>query len=91
MPRNQRKFEVPRHDSDDYIGLAIQQDLRAQNLFVAMKALLPDRVAQNRDLLAVLGFVRGEHAAKMRLNGKRRKHAGGQAGGVHLSWLTVAG
>ncbi len=56
-----------------------------------MKAVLPGRITQNGDLLAVFVFLGGEHAAKQRLNCQGAEHACRQARGIHISGFAGAG
>ena len=56
-----------------------------------MEALLPGRIAQNRDLLAVLGFLGGKDSAQQRRHSERGENSGSQARGAHLGGLTGAG
>src|ERR1700733_14687250 len=46
---NQREREVSRHYANDFVGFAVEQNLLAENAFIAVEAAMPDAVAENRD------------------------------------------
>ncbi len=90
-PGEQRKFEIPRHHPDHHIRFAIEQDLGAQNLPVSMEPILPGRITQNSDLLAMFILVGGKHTPQQRCDTESGKYSRGQTRGVHASGLTGTG
>src|SRR5690349_24391910 len=91
MASIEREFEVPLHHADHHIRLAIQQDLGAQNLRVAMESALPRRITQHHKLLVLLVLLAREGAAEQGLNLKRREDAGTEARSVDMRRLARAG
>ena len=70
---NQRKFELARHHADDLVGLAVEQNLLAQDVGIAMEAAVPRLVAEHGHLLAALIFLLGKDAAHQRARRRARE------------------
>ena len=91
MAGHQGKFEVARHDADDDVWLAVQKNLGAEDLRIGIEAGFPCCITQYNNLLAVLVFIGGEHAAKLRLNAEGGEDARCETRGVYLRSLADAG
>jgi hypothetical protein len=91
LARDQRKLEVPRHDADDDVGLAVEQDFAVEDLRVAVEAGLPRGITHDGYLLVMLVFLRGEDPAQLRLNAQGREDSCGKARGVYLSGISGTG
>ena len=85
MAGDEGKLEVARHDADDDVRLAIEQDLLAEDAGFAMEAALPGVIAEDGDLLVLIVLLLREDAAQQWLNGERCEDARRQPRGVHLA------
>jgi hypothetical protein len=88
---HQGKLEFARHHADDLVGLAVEQNLLAQDMNVAMEAAAPRLVTQNRQLLAALILLLRKGATHQRRNAEHRKDACGESCGVDLRRGALAG
>jgi hypothetical protein len=86
----ERELEVARHDANDDVRLAIEEELGSEYVGVGVEAALPGAVAQDGDLLVVLVFVGGEDTAEMGGDAESGEDAGGEPGGGDLRRLAVA-
>ena len=91
LPRHQRKFEIARHDANNLVRLAIELNLLANDVGVAMKAAAPGLVAEHGHLHRALIFLLCKAAAHQRRDAQGGKHAGRQARCIDLRGNARAG
>jgi hypothetical protein len=70
----QGKLEIARHDPDYDVRFAVQEQLGAEDLRIAVEAGLPHRVTKDRQLLTFIVFLLREEATEERLYTERRKY-----------------
>src|SRR5277367_3993807 len=85
------KLEFARHHADDLVRLAVEENLLAQDMNVAMETAAPRLVAENCQLLAALILLLSKGAAHQRRNAEHRKDTCGESCGVDLSRGALAG
>ena len=76
----ERKLETARHDPDDRVRPAVENDVAADNVGIAVEVVQPQGVTDDGQRLMVVLFLRGEHAAEDGLNTERGENAASQAG-----------
>src|SRR5579871_5517303 len=91
MAGDQWEFKVSRHDTDDHVGLAIEENLRAENVGIAMKAALPGGIAEDDYLLLLVVFLLGEDAAEEWLNFECGQNSAAHAGCIDDGRIAHAG
>jgi hypothetical protein len=88
---DERELEVARHDADDDIRLAVEQDLVAEDAGIAMEAALPHVIADDRDGCVSIVLLLHEDSAHRRRDSERGEDACRHPRGVHHYRLAAAG
>src|SRR5580698_9918310 len=84
MSGNQRELEVSRHYADDGIWFAVKENRAPQHVRVAVKAALPQRIAEHDNRLLRIVLLLSKSAAEKRRNAQRGKNAGTESRGVDV-------
>ena len=87
----QWKLEAARHNADDGIGAAIENDGLPNDAGVAMIAIEPQRIADEGERCVGVVLLRGEDAAQNRPNAERREDSSAEACTGELLGSSVAG
>src|SRR5580658_9740715 len=80
LTRLEWKLETARHDAEDGVGFAVENNRFADYAGIAVEAVEPQCVADDGERLARVFFLRGKDAAENGLNAERGKNAGCEAG-----------
>src|SRR6266436_480601 len=87
----ERELNSRRQHADNVIRRTVERDGLAQDVWVAAKTAVPQRVTDDDDRLAGgLSFFRQEEAAHLRRNAKHLKEIRGNTRGRYLQRLTAS-
>jgi len=84
LTRSQRKFKLTRHHADDLVGLAVEKNLPAQYVDIAIEATSPGLVTEQRHLLTAIVLLLGKGAAHQGRDAEHGKHACCKPRGIDL-------
>jgi hypothetical protein len=91
LPWHEWEFEVARHNTDNFIWLAVEQNFLTDRMRVVMHPAVPHRIADNDYLLAAFVFLPRKRATHQGRDAESGKDTSGKARSIDLCWLIDTG